>query len=296
MTLTILRSYVRQNVDRLLPNHSVLILLAVFYFFSATASCITAQEMQYPLAVVKAPSSETIYVADRNLPGIWKIEGGQASVYFQGSKKFRTPLNAVRCLAINSQGTLYAGDSATREIYKFDEEGNPQPLTKGLIGIPMGIVIDSKGNLFVGDLERHVVFQITPAGEVTEFVRTKAPRGIAIDKQDRVWILANTGDSLIRFQPDKSKEVIVSGTPFQFPNQIVVDEADNAYFCDGYAKAIVKISPNSQPQNLVTGEPLMNPVGITLSGKQLLIADPHKKAIYSLNIEGEAMLENVFPK
>ena len=30
--------------------------------------------------------------ADRNLPGIWRVDDGKKSIYFQGSKKFRTPL------------------------------------------------------------------------------------------------------------------------------------------------------------------------------------------------------------
>jgi sugar lactone lactonase YvrE len=253
-----------------------------------------AQEMQYPLAVVKAPN-EVIYVADRNLPGVWKIEGGAASVYYQGSKKFRTPLNAVRCLAVDSQGALYAGDSSTREVYKFDASGQPQPLTKGYIGIPMGIVIDSKGNLFVSDLERHAIFQITPAGEVSEFVRSQAPRGLAIDKQDRLWVLSGTGDALVRFAADKSKEVLVKGSPFEFPNQLAVDDQDHAYICDGYAKAIFKTSANAEPQKLISGEPLKNPVGIVLTGKQLLVADPHAKAIFAINTEGDPNLQAVYP-
>ena len=258
-------------------------------------SPVRAQEMQYPLAVVQTANQVT-YVADRNLPGIWKIEGGQASVYFQGSKKFRTPLNAVRCLALDAQGTLYAGDTSTREIYKFDAEGKPQPMTKGYIGIPMGIVVDSKGNLFVADLERQCVFQVTPAGEVSEFVKIQGPRGIAIDKQDRLWVLTNTGDSLVRFAPDKTKEVLVSGTPFQFTNQIVVDEASNAYFCDGYAHAVVMLAPGGQPKNLAIGEPLNHPVGITLVGKQIMVADPHAKSIFSLSTEGESKIERFYPR
>lgn len=258
-------------------------------------SPLRAQEMQYPLAVVQT-ANEVTYVADRNLPGIWKIENGQASVYFQGSKKFRTPLNAVRCLAIDAQGTLYAGDTSTREIYKFDAESKPQPMTKGYIGIPMGIVIDSKGNLFVADLERHCVFQVTTAGEVSEFVKIQGPRGIAIDKQDRLWVLTNTGDSLVRFAPDKTKEVLVAGTPFQFTNQIVVDEASNAYFCDGYAHAVVMLAPGGQPKNLAIGEPLNHPVGITLVGKQILVADPQAKSIFSLSTEGESKIERFYPR
>lgn len=255
---------------------------------------LNAQEMQYPLAVAKAPSGE-IYVADRNLPGIWKIVDGKATVYFQGSKKFRTPLNAVRCLAIGADGTLFAGDSSTREVYKFDAEGKPQPLTKGYIGIPMGIVIDSKGDLFVADLERHAVFKVPASnGEVTEFVKCSAPRGIAIDSKDRVWILANVNDSLVRYSPDKSAEVIVKGTPFEFPNQLVLDEEETAYLCDGYAKAIWQVKAGSQPEKLISGEPLKNPVGITKDGGKLIVADPHLKSLFSIDVAGKTAAK-IFP-
>ncbi len=279
----------------LLRKFGLVLAIAVASVLSFCGAPARAQEMQYPLAVVQTANQVT-YVADRNLPGIWKIEGGQASVYFQGSKKFRTPLNAVRCLALDAQGTLYAGDTSTREIYKFDAEGKPQPMTKGYIGIPMGIVIDSKGNLFVADLERQCIFQVTAAGEVSEFVKIQGPRGIAIDKQDRLWVLTNTGDSLVRFSPDKTKEVLVAGTPFQFTNQIVVDDAFNAYFCDGYAHAVVMLAPGGQPKNLATGEPLNHPVGITLVGKQIMVADPHAKSIFSLSTEGESKIERFYPR
>ena len=59
-----------------------------------TAPSCFGQGMDYPLAVVAGPDN-SLYVADRNLPGIWKIQGGKAAIYYQGSKKFRTPLNAV---------------------------------------------------------------------------------------------------------------------------------------------------------------------------------------------------------
>ncbi len=249
--------------------------------------------MQYPLAVVKAPTGE-MYVADRNLPGIWKVADGKATIYFQGSKKFRTPLNAVRCLAIGADGTLYAGDSSTREVYKFDAEGKPQPLTKGYIGIPMGIVVDSKGDLFVADLERVAVFKVpTSNGEVTEFVKCSAPRGIAIDSKDRIWILANVNDSLVRYSPDKSAEVIVKGTPLTFLISWLWMKK-NAYLCDGYAKAIWKVKAGAEPEKLISGEPFKNPVGITKDGGNLIVADPHLKSLFSIDVANKTAAK-IFP-
>ena len=65
----------------------------------------------YPLSI--AVSDASTMLADRDLPGVWKLEGGVLSAYFAGSKKFRTPLNAIRCVEFDSDGKLLAGDSAT---------------------------------------------------------------------------------------------------------------------------------------------------------------------------------------
>src|SRR3990167_3554221 len=99
----------------------------------ATPGTISAQELQYPVSVAAAEDG-TLYIADRNFHGIWKFANGKLEKFFEGSAKFRTPLNAVRCVAMDHQGKLLAGDSATREVYRFDEAGNPVPLTQGRIG------------------------------------------------------------------------------------------------------------------------------------------------------------------
>lgn len=248
--------------------------------------------MDYPLAVVSGQDN-SIYVADRNLPGIWKIQDGKASIYYQGSKKFRTPLNAVRCLAIDINGKLLAGDSSTREVYRFDSAENPVPMTAGGIGIPTAMAIDSKGTLFVCDLELHCIFQVTAdSGATTEFVKVPAPRGIAVDAQDRVWVVSHSKEPLVRFAKDKSKEVIVGEPIFQFAHQVVVDSKGDCYVTDGYAKSIWKIPAQGKPETFFSGEPLKNPVGLSLQGERLLIADPHQKTVYSLPLLGERSIQS----
>ena len=74
----------------------VKILALLLAGLSVSASVAIADEASvgflYPIGVAVAPNSE-VYVADRKLPGVWKIAGGKPSVFFQASKKFRTPLN-----------------------------------------------------------------------------------------------------------------------------------------------------------------------------------------------------------
>jgi len=259
----------------------------------ACSSICVGDGMVYPIGVVAGPGPDSsIFVADLNLPGIWKIQDGKASIYYQASKKFRTPLNAVRCLALDSNGKLLAGDSSTREVYRFDAPDKPVPMTSGGIGIPTAIAIDSKGNVLVCDLELHCIFEVpATGGKATELVKVQAPRGIAVDAEDRVWVVSHSKEPLVRFAKDKTKEVLVKESVFQFAHQIVVDIKGDAYVTDGYSKSVWKIPSQGKPEKFFSGEPLLNPVGLAKQGERLLIADPHQKMIYSLPLLGEKVLK-----
>jgi len=149
--------------------------------------------MTYPISVA-ATADGTVYVADLKLPGIWKSKDGSLEVYFQGSNQFGTPLNGVRCLAVDKDGKLLAGDSATREVYRFDNEGKPQPLTKGGIGMPQGIAVGEDGTLFVSDLETHTIYKVPAAGgTATAFARVKGPLGMVMDGDKNLVVVTRQG-------------------------------------------------------------------------------------------------------
>ena len=247
-----------------------------------------AAQMQYPLAIATADSGE-IFVADRELPGIWRADNGKLTVYFQGSKKFRTPLNAVRCLALDRSGALLAGDSATREVYRFDKDAKPVPLTNGEIGIPMGIAVNSQGEILVSDLELHRVVKVPDQGGKPELLaEVQAPRGVWIDSQDRLWVVCQEKDrQLVRIAPDGKVETVVEGRPLQFPHTVVVGSDNWAYVTDGYARSVWRIAPGEKPQKWVSGDPLVNPVGMFMGKSGLLVVDPHAKAVFQIDASGK---------
>jgi sugar lactone lactonase YvrE len=222
--------------------------------------------------------------------GVWKIANGKLESLFQGSNKYRTPLNAVRCVAVDAKGRLLAGDSATRELYRFNSENQPEPLTKGFVGIPMAIAFDAKGDILVGDLEIHQLVKVPEAGgmpvRVADFA---APRGIAVDPQDRIWVVDAGGkDQVMRVLPNGNVETVVSGRPMQFPHHIALDKDLNAYICDNYSQAVWKLSNGGKMEKLLAGKPLDRPVGIAFTGDRLLVADPHAKKIFELTLDGKA--------
>jgi DNA-binding beta-propeller fold protein YncE len=275
-------------------NKLIVFLLVIGCISVLHESARSESGLQYPLASA-ATEDGTIYIADRNLPGIWKLSSGKLSIYYQGSKQFRTPLNAVRCLATDSEGRLYAGDSATREVYRFDDSAKPEPLTGGAIGIPMSIAVSPSGALFVADLESQSIYQVNSSErKAVVYVSTPAPRGVAVDSQGRLLTLCNLRQPILRWS-DKKSEVLVEDRIFEFANQIVVDAEGNAYVSDGYAKAIWKVPTAGKPTKLFSGEPLKNPVGLSLQKDRLLIADPHQKQIFALVLASPTKLENLIP-
>ena len=257
--------------------------------FLLPAPPIQAQEaMKYPLAVAVGKDS-TVFVADRDLPGVWKFADNKWSIYFQGSKKFRTPLNAVRCLAIDPEGHLLAGDSATREIYRFDDSGQPQPLTKGNVGIPMAIAVAKDGTIYASDIEIQRIVKIAPTGGEPEIIaELAAVRGLTIDAEGRLIAVCHGKDAIVRLSTDgKERTVLLEGRQFQFSHHIVLAANGDAYIADNYAKTIWKWQAGTAPVAFLTGEPLKSPVGVALQGETLLIADPHAKAILRTNADGK---------
>jgi sugar lactone lactonase YvrE len=265
------------------------------------------EDWQYPIAVAVG-RDDTIYVADRNLPGLWTLKDGNSAIFVQASKTFRTPLNAVRCVTVSSDGTLYAGDSASREVFKVDADGAltqltaPQPLltqTKltddlaftpdhfGLVGIPMAIAVNRVGDVFVTDTDLQRVWRI-PAGtrDPQEFLLVSGPRGIAVDAEDNVWVLSLQAPQLQRVAPDGSATPIVSALTFEFPHQVALRPDGTVMVSDGYARSIWTVSAEGKAAKWISGEPLVNPVGIAFRGENLLIVDPQANALFSAAPDG----------
>ena len=266
---------------------------------AAAAAPAAAPELLYPLAVVARPDG-VVFVADRNLPGIWKIENGKASIYFQGSKKFRTPLNAVRCLALDHQGKLLAGDSATREVYRFDDSAQPQPLTKGWIGIPMAIAVATDGTIFTADLELHRIWKMPAEGSEmpVEYAVINSPRGLALAPDGTLFILSTSSKDgqIQKVTPDGKLQPVISNHPFNLPHNIV-RQADGTFFVtDNYEHCVWRVPVEGTPEKFVSGPPLDRPVGLCSSGDRLLVADPHIRTIFSLAMDKSLTVLLAAPK
>ena len=247
-----------------------------------------ADAFRYPLSVATAADG-SLYVADRMLPGVWKITDGEPVVFARGEKQFRTPLNAIRAVAVAADGSVFVGDSATREVYRLSDDGTPTPLTGGSIGIPVDIAIDTAGQLYVSDLETQRIWKLPAAGgQPEEVVQLAAPRGLFVDSSDTLWAIAASGEApLVKVAADGSVESVVATRAFEFPHDVVVADDGTAFVSDNYARCLWKVSPEGEVTKLASGEPLVGPVGLARStAGGLLVADPRAKSIFLADAAG----------
>lgn len=254
------------------------------------ANAEAATGFQYPLAVVAAPDG-TVFVADLKLPGIWQIKDGEKSVYFQASKKFKTPLNRIRCLAIDHEGKLLAGCTSTRDVFRFDENKQPVSLMPGpLPGMPMAIAVSADGTIYVADTELHRIWKTPAAGSADpeEFAVINSPRGLTFDADGNLCVLSvsSANGQIQKVSPDGKIEPFVKGHPFNFPHNIVSATDGSFFVTDNYEHCVWKVTAGGSKQKLKAGEPFDRPVGLCLDGENLLVTDPHLKTIFQLTQAG----------
>lgn len=233
----------------------------------------------YPLDIA-VDNSGVAYVVDRNLPGVWQRKDDQLSVLFQASKKYRTPLNAARSVALDHEGNLLVGDSSTRDVYRISAEGEATPITNGNIGIPMDLAVSSDGTIYVADLELRTLVKIPAGTNRVEQVAPVNPRGVFVDSRDQVWVVSQNAEQLQIIGDDGKAKVVVGERTFEFPHQVVVKKNGDAFVSDGYKKAIWKVPSGGKPEVWIEGTPLDNPVGISLVDDQLVIVDPRVRKVF----------------
>jgi sugar lactone lactonase YvrE len=157
---------------------------------------------------------------------------------------------------------------------------NDGALNQARFADPFGIVVDSKGNVYVSDAgENNRIRKITPDGIVATIAggeegfqdgqgasaRFNTPSALALDAQDNLYV-ADTGNNAIRkVTPDGTVTTIAGGGPagfqdgparearFNAPVGVAVDGKGNVYVADTYNDRIRKVTTEGQVTTIAGG-------------------------------------------
>lgn len=142
-------------------------------------------------------------------------------------------------ITIDSLGNIYTANSIGNNITKITPLGVSTDYGNLNLETPLGIVVDSVGNVFVvcsGDIVR----KITPSGVSTNFGVFPAGNltSIAIDSSDNIYISDYTNGNINKLTPLAVQTIY--GTSTNSPIQITIDSSDNIY-CVNQNETIDKI-------------------------------------------------------
>ena len=208
----------------------------------------------------------------------------------------------ISALARDKNGVLYIADSSSRVVRRVDPSGiittlagtsaigntgdGKQALSANF-SAPSGVAIDSKGNIYIADSGNHRIRVVGLNGVITHFAgntqgdpgstgdgglasgaKLRQPRGLAIDKNDNLYI-ADTGNHRIR-RVDAVTKVITTvagngiagfggdgsaavNANLNLPVDLAIDAQGNLYIADSFNHRIRRVDAATQTIATVVG-------------------------------------------
>jgi len=188
-------------------------------------------------------------------------------------------------VAVDSAGNLYVADANMHTIRKVTAAGVVTTLA-GMAGVlgrtdgtgaaarfftPIGVAIDSAGDLYVADQNNHAIRKVTAAGVVTTFAgkldeqgstdgtgtaaRFHGPSDVAVDSAGNFYVTDQFGDTIRKItaagvvttlagmaEVSGSTDGTGAAARFNQPTGLAIDRADNIYVADLYTNVIRKVT------------------------------------------------------
>jgi|GEM_PF-1206061 len=237
---------------------------------------------------VTVNASGIIYVADNNNKVIREIssDGNVTTLAGDGSTgsvnganlsaSFKSPWG----VTVDAAGNVYVADAVNNQIRKISAGMVSTLAGSGSAGstdatgaaasfrLPASVAVDAAGNVFVADMNNHLIRKITSTGIVTTFAGSgsigstdatgtaasfNTPNGVAVDALGNIYV-ADTGNNLIRKITAAGVVTTLAGSSsgfndgtgssakFNSPTGVATDALGNVYVADKNNYRIRKVT------------------------------------------------------
>lgn len=213
-------------------------------------------------------SGEAVMKVDSN--GILtRVAGtGQYGFSSDGGPAVNAELEWPAGIATDGAGNVYIAENAAHRIRKVSPQGvistvagtgtagysgDGGPAVTAQLNWPVGLALDSSGNLFIADVANQVIRKISPRGVITTVATgLNDAEGVAADAAGNLYITdysINDQDCcevqysgrVVKTSPNGAMSTIVD---LDQPEGVAVDSAGNVYVADPMGMGLLKIPPS----------------------------------------------------
>jgi hypothetical protein len=235
---------------------------------------------------VAVDGSGNLYIADYNNNRVRKVTPngvistvagiGTAGYSGDGGPATNAELFAPFNVAVDSSGSLYIADSANSRVRKVTPAGvistvagNGSPgysgdggaATSAQLWNPLGVAVDSSGNLYIADNYNNCIRKVTPAGVISTISQSSVglnnPEGVAVDNLGGLLYVADTNNSRVLVMTPNGQFSTSAGNgnggfagdggdslsaQLAYPSAVAVDSVGNLYIADTLNYRIRKVT------------------------------------------------------
>ena len=213
-------------------------------------------------------------------------------------------------VAINSKGHVFVLNAGAKKLMEFDEKGGfVKSWLNGMLIAPHGLRIDDQDNIWVTDLELHVVLKVSPKGKIKMVLGRKGssglldeerntalffkPADVAFGEDGKIYVADGYGNSRIAMFDHEGNYLKTWGEKgtedgnFDNPHNIVVDKKGTVYVADRHNNRIQLFDANGDFLESWTN--LGTPWGLAIYKDALYMTDGNNEKILRLSLKGKIL-------
>jgi serine/threonine-protein kinase len=150
---------------------------------------------------------------------------------------------------------------------------------------PVGVAVDSAGDLYVVDLVCVVAKLV--AGSTTQdvlpFSGLDYPEGVAVDSAGNVYVADSGNNRVLKLAAGSSTQSVLPLTGLKGPSGVAVDAARNLYVTDTDNNRVLMLAAGSTTQDVLPFSDLRYPEGVAVdSAGNVYVADAYKSWVLKL--------------
>ena len=249
--------------------------------FAGDGGSAIGSQLNFP-AGLTVDKSGTIYIADGLNHRVRKVSGGVISTVagngtagFTGDNAAATSaeLSNPTGVAVDSSGNLYIADSGNNVVRKVANgtittfagnnnsgagySGDGAVATSAQLNNPVGVAVDSAGNVYIADAGNSVIRKVSGANISTAAVGFTHPDGVAVDAAGNIFVADTVGRRVVEISNGAYTTIAGNGTigfsgddgpgtkaALNDPMGLAVDSAGNVIIADTLNGRIRKVTPS----------------------------------------------------